>query len=1019
MNFSAWAIRKPIPAILLFIMLTAVGLLDFNRLKVQDFPDIEFPVVTVTVTLPGAIPSQLETEVTRRVEDAVANVGSVNHITSTVTEGLSLTAIEFDIEKDVNEAVDDVRDAVDQIRSDLPSDIREPIVSRINVSSAPIITYSVVSDRLNEAELSWFVDHDVSKAVLGAPGVGRVSRIGGIDRQVTVEIDPDRLQSLNLTVSDVSQALRAIQQEVSSGRGNVGAREQSVRTLGTVQSVDDLRNIYIPLKSGGSVRLDQVASIRDEAGERTQLAMLDGKPVVSFEIYRSKGESEVSVGAAVDKVLEALEAANPDIRITEVSSTIGTVQESYDSSMKVLYEGAALAVIVVFLFLKDIRATLISAVALPLSILPTFAAMYWFGFSLNVVTLLSLSLVVGILVDDAIVEIENIVRHLRMGKPPLEAAIEAADEIGMAVIATTFTLVSVFLPTAFMGGIAGKFFIQFGWTAALAILFSLLVARLLTPMMAAYLLKPQPEHTGDGWLMKRYLAMVHWCVIHRRVTILGATLFFIASIWIASLLPANFIPPSEQGRIQMAIELPPGSRIDDTQAVAEQVRGRIKDVDGVAGVYTAIGAATGGGGPGQGASTGAVRKATILVLLTPKGDRPDEADIQAMLRERLKDIPGVRISLGSGQSGEKVTTVLSGDDPDTLDRAALAVAADMRGIPELSNVTSSASALRPEIVIVPDFAKAAALGVTTQAIGDTVRVATAGDYDVSLPKFNLPEQQLYIMAKLPETARADLDTLRQLRVPSSGGYVQLGNVASLHLDSGPSQIDRYDRSRNVTISAELGGAALSEISAKIDALPSMKNLPPGVRQAASGDLEQMQELFGSFGLAMLTGVLCVLCVLILLFHDFFQPVTILSALPLSAGGAFGLLYLTGHGMSMPTLIGLLMLMGIVTKNSILLVEYAIVARHQRGLGRFEALMDACHKRAQPILMTTIAMTAGMIPIALGLEGDASFRAPMAVAVIGGLITSTLLSLLVVPAVYTYVDDIEHWVKRRFSRAPAE
>jgi multidrug efflux pump subunit AcrB len=639
------------------------------------------------------------------------------------------------------------------------------------------------------------------------------------------------------------------------------------------------------------------------------------------------------------------------------------------------------------------------------------------------VPLTSLALVVGILVDDAIVEIENIARHLRMGKPPMQAALDAADEIGLAVIATTFALVAVFLPTAFMAGVPGKFFKQFGWTAVLAILASLVVARLLTPMMAAYLLKParHPE-PPDGWVMRTYLKMVRWCLNHRLATALLALAFFVGSLMLVPLLPTGFVPPADRAQTLVNVELPPGSTLAETRAAAEKVRKLLVDLPDVKSVFSSVG----GGASGDVFAVGAApeaRKAVLTVTLSRREDRNrTQQEVEVEIRRRLADVPGVRLTVGPQDVGVKMQLVLQSDDPQALARAAQAAERELRTLRDVGNVTSSASLVRPEIIVRPDFARAADLGVTAQAIADTVRVATAGDYDVGLAKMNLSERQVPIRVKLPDSARADLAAIERLTVPGRYGPVLLANVADVSIDSGPAQIDRLNRSRNVTLEVELAERTLGEVYEEAIALPSLRNLPPGVRLVELGDTQEMQALFGSFALAMSIGVLCIYMVLVLLFRDFLQPVTILAALPLSIGGAFVLLLLAGKSFSMPSLIGLLMLMGIVTKNSILLVEYAIVAR-RNGMSRFDALIDACHKRARPIVMTTLAMGAGMIPIAVGWGGDPSFRSPMAIAVIGGLITSTLLSLLVVPAVFTYVDDFERLagglVRRMRRRGPAQ
>jgi multidrug efflux pump subunit AcrB len=1005
MNFSAWAIKTPIPSILLFIMLTIFGLMSFKTMMVQDFPDIELPVVVVTANLEGAAPTQMETEVARKIENAVASLGEIKHVYSSITDGSAKVSVEFNLEKNINEAVNDVRDAISRIRSDLPGDMKEPVISKVNTSGRPILTYSVASDALDEQDISWFVDNDISKALLSIPGVGKVSRIGGVDREIRVEIDPVKIQALNVSFADISRQIRKIQRESSGGRTDIGDSQQSVRTLGTVDSAAELAAMNISLQDGRHYRLDQLAAVRDAKGEQQSIALLDGKPIIGFEITRSKGSSEITVAKAVNSAVEGLNAQHGNLKIAEAFDSVIRVQENFDGSMHLLYEGALLAVLVVWWFLRDIRSTLVSAVALPLSVIPAFIGMHYLGFTLNTVTLLALALVVGILVDDAIVEVENIVRHLHMGKSPYQAALEASNEIGLAVVATTFALVAVFLPTAFMGGIPGKFFKQFGWTAALAIMASLVVARLLTPMMAAYFLKPIAMEERDSKLKIVYLGWMKWCLTHRLITSFLALAFFVGSLMLIPLLPKGFIPVADRGQTQVTIELPPGSTLEQTRAAAEQARAIIQQMPDVKQVFSAVGRGAGGDLMSSGASAD-VRKANLTLTLTHRSERKfKQHEIETALREELLALPGIRVTVGTGDSGEKLQLILSSDDMDALLKATENVMRDMRTIHGLGNITSTASLVRPEISIRPDFARMAELGVTAESVGEVVRIATAGDYSAALAKLNLPQRQVPIRVQMPESARQEIEAISRLPVPGKKGYVTLENVADISISSGSVQIDRRDRSRNVTIDVELNGKQLGDVFAEVNKLPSLNSLPPGVKRAESGDAERMNELFGSFGLAMLTGVLCVYIVLVLLFKDFLQPVTILAAIPLSIGGAFVALLVTNNSFSMPSLIGLLMLMGIVTKNSILLVEYAITARRDHGFNRFDALVDACNKRARPIVMTTIAMGAGMLPIALGLGADPSFRVPMATAVIGGLITSTLLSLFVVPVVFTYVDDL--------------
>ncbi|MFC3532762.1 efflux RND transporter permease subunit [Vogesella facilis] len=1012
MNFSAWSIRNPVPAILLFVVLSAAGLFGLHKLGIQNFPDMDFPTITISASLEGAAPSQLETEVARKIEDEVATLGGIEHITTTVTDGSVTISVEFALEKNSEEALNQVRNAVDSVKGELPADMETPTVSKVTTSGSAIVTYTVAAPTMSEESLSWFVDNEVNKALLSTSGVGKVARVGGVDREVLVALDPVRLNALGVSVSTVASQLTAVQKDASGGQGRLSGANQSLRTLGAVGSVDEIAALSIPLGDGRHVRLDQLATVSDAHAERTTYAMLDGKPVIGFQITRGKGESEVAVVERVRATVAQLQARYPRVQFTEAYNTVESIEDNYDGSMHLLLEGAALAVLVVWWFLRDSRATFVSATALPLSIIPTFGMMYYWDFSLNTLTLLSLALVIGILVDDAIVEVENIVRHLRMGKTPKQAATEAADEIGLAVVATTLTLVAVFLPTAFMSGITGRFFRQFGMTAAVAVLASLLVARLLTPMMAAYLLKAHPERAEDGKLMTRYLGWVRWCLAHRKTTVAAATAFFIASLSLVPLLPTGFVPASDLARTSVSISLPPGSTLQQTRAAAAAAQQRMVGLSGVRHVFSSVGTATSGGGPGATTSNDS-NTATLTVTLTPRGERSEkQAAIEGRIRAALKTLPGARISVGGENTGEKLQVTLVGDDATVLTSAAQTVERQIRGLKGLGSVVSDASQQQQEIQITPDNARAAELGVTSSALASTVRMATYGDFSSSLAKLNLPQRQVEVRVRLDDASRQNLDAIGQLRVAASSGNVPLASIASIGMGSGPSQINRLDRMRQITIDVELGGRSMGEVQQEVNALPALKALPAGVTQRASGDAERMAELFGNFGGAMAVGVLCIYVVLVLLFHDFLQPVTILAALPLSVGGAFLALLLTSNSFSMPSIIGLLMLMGVVTKNSILLVEYAVMARRERDLSRFDALVDACHKRARPILMTTIAMAAGMLPIALGLGADPSFRSPMAIAVIGGLLTSTTLSLLVVPVVFTYIDDLLQWLKRR-------
>ncbi len=1018
MNFSAWSIRNPVPAILLFALLTVAGLIAFNSTKVQNFPDVDLPMITVVADLPGTAPAQMETEVARKLENAMATMTGLRHLYTTVQDGTVTVMAEFRLEKQPQEALDDTRAAVARARADLPAALRDPVIRKIEFKNDPIMTWTVASPNMDDEALSWFVDDRVTRRLLAVPGVGAIARVGGVNREVRVELDPDRLLALRLSAADVSRRLVQVQHEAPGGRARLGGGEQTVRAFVAAPSAAALAAMEIPLPSGNVVRLDQVATVTDTIAERRSGAYLDGKPVVGFEIRRTTGAGDIDVAEGVRQALAQLKAERPDVELTEAFNAVDPVVENFEGSMSLLIEGALLAVLVVGLFLRDLRATLISAVALPLSIIPAFLFMHWMGFTLNLITLLSLSLVVGILVDDAIVEIENIMRHLAQGKAPLVAAREAADEIGLAVIATTFALIAVFLPTAFMSGLVGKFFVQFGWTASIAVFSSLMVARLLTPMMAAYLLKkPTRPHAEPFW-MPAYLKAARWAFTHK-----GATLAIMAGFTLACCMPLlagaikiDFMPPGDVSQTRISVELPPGSTFEQTRAVAEQVRTVVKAHPHVTMIYTAVG----GGSAGDDSMGGVpeARTANLTLNLTPRKERPgvSQQDIERELRTLLRHVAGARVKVAASVA---YTLVLSGEDSDLLAQHAATVERELRSLEGIGQVTSSSSLQRPELVVRPDTARAADLGVTTDAIAETVRVATLGDYDQFLPKLNLSQRQVPIVVRLPDEATRDLELLRQLTVPGARGPVSLRDVAEVEIASGPAQINRLDRLRNVNFEIELNGQALGDVQRRAAALPSLSHLPPGLVKNEIGEAETSNELGRSFLLAMGTGVACIYIVLVLLFHAWVQPVTILGALLLSIPGAILALFVTGTNLSMPAMIGAIMLMGVATKNSILLVEYAIVAQRDNGMPRLDALLDACRKRARPIVMTTLAMGAGMLPIALGFGADPSFRAPMAIVVIGGLITSTFLSLLVIPVLYEVVDDLVQRCTPERRQAPPE
>ncbi len=1012
LKISAWAIRNPTPVALLFIALVIVGIAAYLALPVKQFPNVSFPAVTVSVTQNGAAPGEMETQITRPIEDALASIPNVKTVRSSVVQGASTTTLEFELGEDLQKVTDQVRSKVDQARAQLPREIDEPTVQRLEIDSAPIMTYAVSAPGMSQTDLSWFIDDTVTRTLQGEKGVAQVARIGGMNREINVVVDPDRLAANGLTATALNTALTRFSFDAPGGRATIGGREQTVRVLGAAQTVDQLRQLTIPTATG-SVRLSDVADVGDGEGEQRGFARLDRKPVVAFQVMKTRDSSDVAVEDKVIAAIGKMEAAHKGITFTKVFSTVDDTRASFEATKDTLLEGMLLASLVVFLFLREWRATLITAVAMPVSLIPTFALMALFGFSLNVVTLLALTLVIGILVDDAIVEIENIEKRVKTGQRPYDAALEGADQIGLAVVATTFTIVAVFVPVSSMPGIVGQFFKEFGLTVAVSVLFSLVVARLLTPLLAAYFLKanvhPEPRKPFEG----RYRNVLEWALDHRIVSCIIGGAIFILSLGLASFIPTGFQPADNNNYYYLSVQAPPGSTTDDMDRTVASVSRLFESRAETEHVFAQVGSniASGFGG---GSSAG-VTDATITVVLKDKRDLT-VTEIKQEVRAKLHDIPDARVNLMGGFGSSDVQVILTSDDGALLERTSLKVLQEMASLKVIANPRPATPPTGPEIVIRPKLDEAARLGVSSVDIASVARVATVGDIDANVAKLSQGERRIPIRIRLPENDRQDIDALRSMRIPTAnGGSTRLDSVADITFAAGPAKIDRFARKRQLTIEADLnGGAQLGEATAAINNLPTMKNLPPGVTPAAAGDQQAFIDLFTGFGIALATGIFLVYGVLVLLFQSFFKPITILSALPLAIGGAMFALLITQLALSMPALIGFLMLMGLAAKNSILLVEYAI-EEERSGKSQRDAILEACRERARPIVMTTLAMMAGMLPTAMGIGKGSEFRQPMAVAVIGGLITSTVLSLVLVPVVYEIIDDIEMWLKPKLGR----
>ena len=1003
LNISAWSIRNPLPSIVFSIILLVLGWVSFTKLAVTRLPSADIPVISVAVAQFGAAPAELESQVTKTIEDGVSGVEGVRHISSSITDGLSVTTIQFALETNTDRALNDVKDAVTRVRSNLPQNVNEPLIQRVDVIGLPIVTYAAISPGKTPEQLSYFVDDVVKRALQGVRGVAQVERIGGVEREILVSLDPDRLQAAGLTAVNVSQILRGSNVDVAGGRAQIGKNDQAIRTLAGAKTLNELAGTMIPLFGGGEMRLDDLGTVTDTIADRSTFARFNGEPVVALGIKRSKGASDVKVADAVQVRIDALKVAYPDVDLKLIDTSVEFTKGNYHAAISTLFEGAILAVIVVLLFLRDIRATIIAAISLPLSIFPAFWAMDLLGFSLNLVSFLAITLSTGILVDDAIVEIENIVRHMRMGKSPYRAALEAADEIGLAVIAISLTIIAIFAPASFMSGIAGQFFKQFGITVSVQVFFSLLAARFVTPVLAAYFLKDHPhEDPPPGRILHGYTRLVTWSVKHYFITVLLGFGVFAASIWSITLLPQGFLPAQDTARSLLAMELPPGSQLAYTEKVTEEIVARLRKRPEVKSIFVDGGRVP----PG----TQEVRRAALIINYTPKADRKiTQRQLELEIGQELENVPDIRFWFLDENGLRAISLVVTGVDSNIVNNVASELATQMKRIPIVANVISETSLDRPELRIRPRAELAARLGVSTESLSQTIRVATIGDVGPALAKFDAGDRQVPIRVQLEDSARSDLQMLQQLRVPlgqrGERGGVPLSVVADIQLDQGPTSINRYDRERQATVAADLvGAAALGDATKMIEDLPVMKSLPNGVKVNKSGDAESLAELSDGFATAITAGLMMVYAVLVLLFGTFLQPITILFSLPLSIGGAIAALLLTGKQLTTPVWIGILMLMGIVTKNAIMLVEFAVEAIRE-GKKRDEAIIDAGMKRARPIVMTTIAMAAGMMPSALAIGAGGEFRSPMALAVIGGLIFSTILSLVFVPAMFMVMDDV--------------
>ena len=1038
-HFSSWSIKNPVPTIVTFMILGIIGIISFMALGIDESPNIDVPIITVTATQRGVSPIELETQVTKKIEDAVANLDGIDELSSTITDGNSTTVINFDLGVNSDRAINEVRNAISQVRPDLPQDIDEPSVTKLQFTGGSVVTYAVTSDQRSVEELSNLVDLTIIPEILNVEGVGQVDRLGGLDREVRVNLDPERLQAYGITATEIDNQIAQFNINLSGGRSEVGGREQSVRTLGSAKTVRNLRNYPIELDNGDTVRLSNFGEVADDFEESRQKAFLNGQPVVGFAVKRSLGSTLVSVEEAVTEAIAQLSPTlPPDVRLEQIFTSADEIRASYRGTINSLVLGCLLTVLTVGLFLRDWRVTLITAAALPLSIIPTFWIMRILGYTLNSMSLLALALAVGNLVDDAICMIENIDRHLQMNKRPFRAALDAAREIGLAVVATTATIVAVFIPVAFMGGIPGQYFQPFGVTVAVSTMFSTLVACTVTPMLSAYLLKPKKQNfqyprfralvaetynlaperreaieqddaaitfstssqdfdPNAGGKRQPYRFLLNLALRNRIFTLILAAAFFFGSLQLIPYIPKGLFDAGDTGLSVVQVELPPGSMLGDTEVVIKELEQTLRQQPAVKGILSQVG------------EDGNVNTGLLSVILLPRNERElSQQEFQTQMRQIFNQIPGARISFqsrGAGGDNKDVSLILRSNNPQILAETAAKLEQEVRQIPGLVEVTTSASLIKPEIIIEPDPQRAADLGVSVQAIANTASLASIGNTEFNLAKFNLPDRQIPIRVQIDPEKRQNIETLKNLRIPARNGtLVPLEAVADIRLGSSPATIERFNRNRQITVEGNLQGLALGDAIAKIRALPTMQSLPPEVKEEPSGDAEIMRDIFGRFAGALALAVLCIYAILVLLYNNFFYPMAILVALPLSVGGALLGLLVMQKELGLFALIGIVLLMGLVTKNAILLVDFAL-AGIKEGKNQRKAVVAAGVSRLRPILMTSISTIAGMMPIALELGADGEVRSPMAIAVIGGFTTSTLLTLVVVPVLFTYVDSL--------------
>jgi multidrug efflux pump subunit AcrB len=1003
-NISSWAIKNPTPVILLFLIACLLGAVAYLKLPIAGTPRVELPIVMIDVSQPGASTEELETNLARRIEDAISGIPNLQNQSTTISNGNVNVAAEFKLDADVARSTNDVRDAISRVRPELPANITEPLITLLDVSGGAMLSYAVRSSSLDEVELSRRIDEEMKPLLLGVPGVQQIKRIGGAQREFRVEIDPSKLIAAGLSIEDVTRQLQDAEANIPAGETRVETQRAILRVMSASTSAQALASRPLRLSNGNSISVGEIATVLDVASEPSGFSLLNGESAIVMEVYKSRGASEVSMAKGVDAVITNYTTQHKEINFTLFYDAVEATRLNFSGAREALFEGALLTILVVYFFLRDARATFIAAAAIPLSLLPTFALMHINHFQLDIVTMLAIILVIGILVDDAIVEVENIERRIEAGDSPHTAAAIGADSLGLAVLAISLTIVAVFLPVSFISGVVGKYFTAFGLTTSFAVLASLAVARLITPLMCAYGMKAKlhkkSEHANSA-MQSAYQKLLSFALARPGTVLFSGGVVMLITLVAFTLLPIGFVPPAKAAAITVPYDLPPSSDLRDNLRAAEQLRAQLKGLHDIKDVFAY--------------DLGSPDRGELKIILKPESEKIlSAADLQHEIRSRLAKVMDVRTTLNLNAEGKELNLTFVARDARKFEAAMSVLAEQSENLPGLTDVSwSQGPRLNTvDIRLLPDVA--AKLGVNPQSAANALRLATLSDLDSSLARIPIDGKQVSVRIRLAGGREQSIEGLRQMLLPSDQGLVALGAVAQLTPSSAPSSLSRLNRERSITLQANLKGISLGDAVTKIEALPAYKNLPEGVRLAPYGDVQFLQEMFEQFGIAALFGLLAVYAILVLLFADWLQPITVMVALPLALSGAAIALLITGNSLNLPSIIGLLLLFGIVGKNSILLLDFIVEARAE-GLSRSDAVARAGHERVRPIIMTTIAMIGGMLPAAFGLGSDDGFRTPMAIAVIGGLISSTLLSLIFVPTIYLLIDDVKEKLRRIWQR----